>query len=521
MRQRVVTCLIALVAVASVVLPVVLSIRLGRDASRDEAVWAAQSAARQLLERSDASALEIDEAIQRLKAIADGDACSPVRLAAMREIAVSQSYLRVVGAVNGDAIVCSSLGRGEAIPIGSVNFVSARGFRFRLNVRLPIARDRQFLVVERDGFAAVLRNDAIVDLPDQENEVSMAVYSHANGTVLSSRGYVDDDWLRAAPAHENSVAFHNGYAVAFAQSSRFDVGAAVAVPLNTATRWTTGAGVLLVPVALLAGLGVAGSAAYFYRLRAVPGSSMRGALRRGEFFMVYQPVIELETGRWVGAEALIRWRRSSGEIVRPDLFIPMAEASGFIVEITARVMDLVGDAAAGIFREFPNFHLALNLSAADLFDLETPGRLRQLSARTDAGPGNLIAEVTERSFVEAPRARSVLAELHRSHVATAIDDFGTGYSSLSHLEELHLDYLKIDKAFVDSLATGAVTRHVIDHIIEMAKSLDLRMIAEGVESEAQAAELRARGVQFAQGWLFAKPMAFSELVGRLRSQEST
>ncbi|CAE6840875.1 putative cyclic di-GMP phosphodiesterase PdeC [Paraburkholderia aspalathi] len=516
MHKRFVTNLVVLGALVATALPIMLSFYVSQDQGRQERLGVAQSYAGQLVESADASAAEIDEAIQRLKGIASVDPCSQARQAAMRDLEVSQSHLRIVGAVSGDAITCSSLGQPEPIPIGPLSFVTPHGWRVRLNVTLSMAREQQFLVVERDGFATVLNKDVIIDLPAVESDASLAVYARVNGAILSSRGYLNEDWLRANPERANTATIENGYAVAIRSSRRFEIAVVAAIPLRGMNQKTPDVGVLFLLVTLLSGIGMAASAVYFYRLRTSLSTSLKTAFRRGEFFMVYLPVVDLSTGQWVGAEALIRWRRPDGEIVRPDLFIPLAEASGLIVEITAHVMELIGRDATDLFREFPHFHLSFNLSAADFFDLETPRRVRQLVSRTAAGAGNLIAEVTERSFVDVVRANSVLAELRRFEIATAIDDFGTGYSSLSHLGRLRLDYLKIDKSFVDSLATDVVTGHVIDHIIEMAKSLDLQMIAEGVENEIQAQKLRTRGVQFAQGWFFAKPMAFTELVKRLR-----
>ena len=131
----------------------------------------------------------------------------------------------------------------------------------------------------------------------------------------------------------------------------------------------------------------------------------------------------------------------------------------------------------------------------------------------------LVGEVTERVCMDATLARERLQALRRLGLPIAIDDFGTGYSSLAYLTQLPLDLLKIDKAFVAPIGTEAATSQVIEHIISMAQSLGLRMVAEGVETAEQAQWLQARGVQLAQGWLFAKPMTIAQVEQQLRAQQ--
>jgi sensor c-di-GMP phosphodiesterase-like protein len=234
--------------------------------------------------------------------------------------------------------------------------------------------------------------------------------------------------------------------------------------------------------------------------------ALQMALRRGELEVDYQPLVDLQSRRCVGAEALVRWRRADGQRVRPDLFIPQAEDSGQICAITRRVIELVLHEQAEFLREHPQLYISVNLAAADISGGTFVAHAQQLLAGCGVPAQQLLYEVTERGLVDVQLASSVLQAQRDSGHRIAIDDFGTGYSSLSYLQALPVDVLKIDKSFVDTLGSDAASSPVAPHIIQMARLLGLKVIAEGIEHEAQAQLLLSLGAHVGQGWLFSRPL---------------
>lgn len=509
------TLAVALLAIAA---PILFAVHLADKQALRAEMDHALFYARDVLYRSDSTADQVAAGVGKLVEAHAADPCATSNINIMRQIDLSSIYIQAVGHVDGTRMVCSSLGKVTIAPfdMGPVDIVTPSGNRLWLHVRVPFDTVNSYIVIEHEGYAAIVHRNLPIDVDQEEPEISVATFSKSDGHIITSRGYINPAWAQALLGGKSEASFiDDGHIVAVLGSKTHFIGSIAALPVSRLHNQSHAGARVLVPVGVAAGIVLAAAIFYLARLQLAMPAVIKTGLKRNEFFMVYQPVVDLHSGQWVGAEALIRWRRANGEMVRPDLFIQVAEDSGLIQRITQRVVQLIRQDALELFKRHPHFHIGINLSSADLHSETTVGLMHHLAVETGAARGNLIVEATERGFIKADEARGIIRQLRTIGMSVAVDDFGTGYSSLSALESLELDYLKIDKSFVDTINTDAATSQVVLHIIEMAKSLNLKIIAEGVETEAQAQFLRERGVQFAQGWLFARPMPLAEVIAGL------
>ena len=241
------------------------------------------------------------------------------------------------------------------------------------------------------------------------------------------------------------------------------------------------------------------------------------ALGREELFLVYQPQMEIATGRIVGLEALLRWQHPTLGLVPPDKFIRIAENSGLILPIGEWVLRTACAQARKWQDEgFDSMQMAVNVSAIQFRQDGFRELIQGVLTETGLAPEYLVLELTESLLLtNADVVFSVLLELKKMGLKLAIDDFGTGYSSLSYLTQLPVSKLKIDRSFIRNLATNRDDAAITTAIIGMAKSLHLKVIAEGVETEAQMALLRAHHCDEMQGYYFSKPLLVADVADKL------
>jgi len=488
-----------------------------------------RDAAQTLAERNARRAAEVlahgDLLLADLARTTEGH-CSPAIVAAMGQAVFHSVYFREAGIEQDGNLVCTSVEMmppGFNIPnatrrpagrVGATEILApTRTIRggSSLILNRPLTGDRKLyinllldpqLLVETVGFEEGLEATTFLD-------------DHPNGGLLALDQQVP---ALVAELHAPlSVGAHQveGGLYAVARAGDSPLYAVMSVSnADVARHWRT----QMQPAAFVGFL--ASLLALLLLRRYLPQRSaledLRDAIAAGEMLVEYQPIVDAVERRVVGAEALVRWQHPQRGRVMPDEFIPLAESSGLITPLTDRVLESVKRDLDRLKPLPPGFRISINLARAQLTDQNL---LRSLDALfgPDARLDALGFEVTEREMLAnvAEQARTLVTELRRRGAEVSIDDFGTGYSGLSHLRHLPLHHIKIDRSFVRALDTEAVTANLVVSIVALARSLELGLIAEGVETERQREALLALGVRVQQGWLYSKAVDVAGLQARL------
>ncbi len=242
----------------------------------------------------------------------------------------------------------------------------------------------------------------------------------------------------------------------------------------------------------------------YVRRSALPAMDIERAIVLGELKPFYQPVIDLGTGRLLGCEVLVRWVKRNGEIVTPNSFIEYAEVSGMAIPMTVHLMQIARVDLAELMAEMPELKISINLFEGHFRDGSIVEDVQAIFEGSPIRYRQLVFEITERRpLANSIQAASVIAGLHALGARLALDDVGTGHSNLAYMQTLGVDVIKIDQVFVRMIQPDTTRLPVLDGLIEMARDLGADIVAEGVETEAQAIYLREHGVMQAQGYLFA------------------
>jgi len=253
-------------------------------------------------------------------------------------------------------------------------------------------------------------------------------------------------------------------------------------------------------------------------------SDLRKAVENDALELRFQPKLDLETGSVNQAEVLLRWTHPQLGAISPDEFIPIAEQTGFIREITGWVMQKSLEQVGEWLRHGLEVSAAVNVSAFDLHDRQLPARVQRILDATGVSPDHLVLEITESTVMaDLESGQRVLDALDALGVAISIDDFGTGYSSLAQLKRLPVQELKIDRSFIRQMTSAQDMAQIVRSTIELGHNLGLRVVAEGVESREAVESLRLMRCDLAQGFFISKPLSAENLVswrGRMPSSRA-
>jgi len=439
--------------------------------------------------------------------------CSEAEIAHFRELVFRSDYLKDVGRIRGGKIECSATEGRLARPLGQFKSQSTQQDGTIAYSNLVPIRDAS---LKRAGLQ--LGTAYVVfgsHLPPRMGPIPLQL------TVNMKDGA--NEQVAGEGQNESLISTTDGtgrsgetlYATRCSTLHQTCVMASTAVSDALKDEIVTIAGTTFVFGVFGTVIGVAFS--FVYNRSRDLCQQLRRAISGDKIQLVYQPIVNLNSRKVVGAEALARWNDEDGNAVSPDIFIKIAEEHDFVGELTKKVLRLALRSFADTLRNHPDFRLSINVSGADLVDPNFLPMLDDTLKRAKVDAKSLVIEITERSTAENAVAMETIRELRRREHSVHIDDFGTGYSNLDKLLYLFADTIKIDKAFTRVIGTESVTVAILPQILAMAKSLNLDVVVEGVETEQQADYFSSVQQKiFAQGWLYGRPIAaedFCRLLG--------
>lgn len=426
----------------------------------------------------------------------------------LRDQVTRRPFVRSTNLISNGSLYCSSL---FGLAVESVDPHRYVDGMLRLMPGNPVTPDRALLVYRLDDG----RRGALSTVDGYHLANALRLIGRGTGLVLQ----VGPAWMSADGKVHSSTPPQFDIAAPLTRSERYPFAIHSGYP--AASIWQLMRSEYAGLFGLLVLLGVLCGVTCRWSLNRVqsPRQGLQRALDAQQFLPYYQPIVRASDGQWAGVEVLMRWQHPTEGLVRPDLFIPQAEESGLIVPMTRLLMrQVAAQLAPQAHSLVDGFHISLNITARHFQDAGLYADCKQLLDAFPAGKVSLVLELTERELImPTPQVHTLFEQLRALGVRLSIDDFGTGHSSLAYLREFRVDYLKIDQSFVAMIGVDALSSHILDSIIELSGKLELGVIAEGVETEAQRCYLAEQKVDFLQGYLYARPMPAAALLAALKA----
>ncbi|EOW6742398.1 EAL domain-containing protein [Cronobacter dublinensis] len=495
--------IVTAVLLLSVLLPVAFSFWLARHQAEAHFMLELNAYTERTLIRTDTIMQQAKAALTQINRF-DGEPCSEAHLQAMRRTSFVFRHVQEVVYLQGMTPLCSSLvGRSASKPLPPPTWVNESSYPIWFSTQNDVGMPTPMIMIGQAAHLVLIDPSSFIDLiPFSAWPINTTIIGLQRNRILATSAPFDmAAWRKARESGADKIEYRgNIYLIRRMPRSGVAVVAwASQAPQTAEIRKLQ---LIWLPAGILISLAAAFCLLRLLRRLQSPRYRLQDGIKNNELVVHYQPIIRLADGKPTGAEALIRWPQPDGSMLTPDIFIPLAEQTGLIGPLTRQLVHNVLHDLGDWLRTHPQQHISINISAFDLHEPQFVDMFSEALAGHGVAPSQLALEITERGFADPSLSGPVIERLRAAGHAIYIDDFGTGYSSLSYLEDLNVDILKIDKSFVDALEYKTVT----PHIIEMAKTLKLEMVAEGVENESQARWLREHGVQYAQGWLYSKAL---------------
>lgn len=514
LRQHVAMPVVAVVA--GIACGAVLGCLLGRVVIFHQAFARLDQTAAALASNGDSSTAESRAVLNQINA-SQFAPCSPAEIAQMRELVFHSHYLKSAGRMKGDGVACSAT-FGVMQPAAShakPAYNQHDGTSVYMNLS-PFLVSGKTVIAVRKGDAFIIYNpfNLHVSAPDWVHFTVTDrdhVHRHTENTASPGSNSTGIDLLQEGQSSSNGRL----YATRCASDGNVCLSAySSTAEILGANRFEFAGFILL---GTIAGCVFGLVCPLLYRRNKGIEKQLIRAIHRDALGVVYQPIVDLASGRTVGAEALVRWNDEGNMPVPPDVFVRIAEERGFVGEITRLVLRRVLRDFGHTLRTRTDFHVNINIAAADLADPEFLPMMEKALRQARVPAQSLGIEITEGFTARHEVAKETILRLRNNGHQVHIDDFGTGFSSLSYLYELSVTGIKIDRAFVRAIGTEAVTVAILPQILSMARQLNLEVTVEGIETPEQAAYFAHNSTEAmqAQGWLYGRPVPVQQVLQNL------
>ncbi|EPW0773691.1 EAL domain-containing protein [Escherichia albertii] len=509
MRTRHLVSLISGVLILSVLLPVGLSIWLAHQQVEASFVEELNTYSSRVAIRADKVAAQGKSALQELERW-QGNACSNEHLMEMRRVSYSYRYVQEVLYIKNNVPLCSSLEhKSPPNTFPEPGKISKDGYRAWLTSHNDLGITRYMVAMGTTNYVVMIDPASFIDvIPYSSWRIDAAIVGNVHNIVITSSDEIARGIITRLQEKTGEHVESNGIIYNIQPFPEMNISIITWASTQLMQKGWHRQVFIWLPVGLLIGLLAAMFVLRILRRVQSPHYRLQDAIENHDICVHYQPIVSLSSGKIVGAEALARWPQTDGSWLSPEIFIPLSQQTGLSEPLTLLIIRSVFEDMGSWLHQHPDQHISINLESTVLTSEKIPYLLREMIHRYQVNPKQIALELTEREFADPKTSAPIIARYRQAGHDIYLDDFGTGYSSLSYLQDLDVDILKIDKSFVDALEYKNVT----PHIIEMAKTLNLKMVAEGIETSKQEEWLRQHGVHYGQGWLYSKALPKEDFI---------